>query len=223
MAPEVVSALITSSVTLIVAIITILANKKFIDSSTKKNLSEIEKASNKISKGNQKILEIDKNTDKVLDIVQGRGDYTDIFSAMLKDINDYLGTNPSNSIVSLKHISVSASYSWNWFLKSGFVDLLHNQKYPTVHFLLDILIADHTYLKNMRIQGRVTDWVKESEDRESINFPTLAQEGAYLGNRFRFNARKYHNLPHWHGWLFNDKILFLGRTSWEPDNKNNAN
>ena len=142
--------------------------------------------------------------------------YKRAFQELEENIRIYLDKCKADNVTSLridlKLIAVAMTFSWDNFIITEIPDLL--KSYPDLTINLDIVFVNHIFLENQPIGHGDIDWVKKSKDRiiELQEFHTKYKK--QYSNRLNLRAKIYSNLPHWHGWLFNDDHLFLGRTSW---------
>jgi len=115
--------------------------------------------------------------------------------------------------IELKLIAVAMTFSWENFILTVIPDLLNDYSNLTIN--LDIVFVSHQHLETQKIGQGDIDWLKKSKARilEVKDFHSKYKR--QFKQRFNFRAKTYFNLPHWHGWLFNEDHLFLGRTSWE--------
>jgi Cu/Ag efflux protein CusF len=134
---------------------------------------------------------------------------TRAFAAMAERIEEEV-TNKSHPRVDLKLIAVAMTYSWDGFITISIPALLGKG----VSVNLEVVFVDPIFLRDLKLVNRGVDWAEKSALRmtEVIQFAELCEK---FDGRFRFVAKTYRNLPHWHGWLVNDEHLFLGRTRWD--------
>jgi len=113
--------------------------------------------------------------------------------------------------VSIKVISVSAKYSWP-FLKTIVLDILNNPP-SNKDTKLSINIGVTTPQKLE--EWDLTDWKLDCKS-QIATFKNMVEvhKNGLSNNRIELNMFGYDNLPHWHGVMVDDEILFLGRTEW---------
>ncbi len=117
--------------------------------------------------------------------------------------------------ITLKHIGVSMTYSWRDFIALKIPRILDASFHIIIE--LDIVFAEDAFLQTLHLDTTDVNWAYESNLRvvDVQNFAKRMQNR--VGNRLIFKAATYRNVPHWHGWLVDDDLLYFGRTKWEFD------
>jgi hypothetical protein len=147
-----------------------------------------------------------------------RDAFQDIEKYIEEYLNDYLEHGIKEPLVDLKLIAVAMTFSWDFFIVTAIPRILRN--FHTSKIKLDVLFVDYKHLNLAKTGKDGVNWGEISEIRlkEVREFASRCQD--YNG-RLVFTAKTYKNIPHWHGWLINDQHLFLGRTDWTFDGKDN--
>jgi len=177
----------------------------------KRKLNELAESTNKLAESTKKFAQ-----------VTSYKDYKKAFQELEEHIRCYLDKCKADNItaptIDLKLIAVAITFSWDNFVLTVIPDLLND--YPNLILNLDILFVSHEHLKAQKIGMGDIDWVKKSKERVVEVKDFYNRYRKQYEKRFNFRAKVYSNIPHWHGWLFNEDHLFLGRTSWEIYEKN---
>jgi hypothetical protein len=227
---EITQIAITPALTFTAFIITILVfRKQFslvvegISKISAKGL-EIESTKQEVKQLSAKINDLDKLTlDKLaLEKETVFGDYLDAHNALQKQINDYLDKCTKEGIdrprLNIIVLAVSMVNSWR-FIRERIPQFLEKNSSLTIE--LKLIWVDPEFLSSIQMSryGEVK-WSEMSRKRleNAKNFlNTLPPE---YRERVKLQARLYKNLPHWHGILFNEKYLYLGRVNWSfPDDR----
>jgi hypothetical protein len=146
-------------------------------------------------------------------------DFSEMFIALDCSIQDEIEDIRKNGldqqIVNLKLISVAMTYSWKYFISTKIPKIA--QKYPSSVINLELLLVDTNYLGSLNLFSDRVNWTAESEqrEREIVEFMKYCTQ---YQDRIRLSVRTYSNLPHWHGWLVNDRHLYMGRAKWDVKN-----
>jgi hypothetical protein len=167
---------------------------------------------------NKELKEINKKVDDLNTIVEQEfafKDYLSAHNALEKDINSYLSQCKNDGVenprLNIVVIAVSMVFSWR-FLRDRIPEFLQN--HPGLSIDLKLLWVDPELLKSIGM-SRFSDinWTEISRKRlvDTQDFLDLHPQ---CRERLRLQARIYRNLPHWHGILFNEKHLYLGRVNW---------
>lgn len=119
--------------------------------------------------------------------------------------------------LNLKGISFAMLHSKNFIFKNIPKVI---EKFENLSFTIEIVIVDPKFFARLKIKDYGTDWLKRSRqivtDLKQFNDENLAK----FGSRLKVTYCHYSNIPHWHGWLFDNDFLFLGRTNWGRDSNN---
>ncbi len=130
-------------------------------------------------------------------------------------INDFIARQHKkghkNICIDIKLKTISMTYSWQGFVLPTIPHLL--EKYPNLKINLSILMVAHEHLAELDLQDSDITWAENSKQRES-DLQIFCKHAANYQGRLSITAKKYRNLPYWHGVLVNNEQLFLGRTSW---------
>jgi hypothetical protein len=150
------------------------------------------------------------------------GDYLDAHSALQKQIISYLDKCAKEGIDSPKLnimvLAVSMVNSWR-FIRERIPQFL--EKNPSLTIELKLMWVDPEFLDSIQMSksGEVK-WSEMSRRRFEDATKFLSTLPNEYRERVKLQARLYKNLPHWHGILFNEKYLYLGRVNWSfPDDQ----
>lgn len=213
MSDIIVVAIISSVSTLLVALIGVLFSYNKTKAETEVLRSQLQKGQAESQKQIEKLTE----STRELKQVTSYKNYKQAFQELEDNIRTYLETCKSERIASptidLKLIAVAMTFSWEHFILTVIPDLLDD--FPTLTINLDIVFVSHKHLQTLKIGHGDIDWLKKSEDRVAEVKEFHQKYRKRFGKRFNFRAKTYANLPHWHGWLFNEDHLYMGRTSWD--------
>ncbi len=142
-------------------------------------------------------------------------DYTIAFSDVEKKIRDILTEKLNNKddrpVVKLKLISVAMTFSWNFVISQVPKILL---QYSTATIELELLFIASEFLELQSLATHEINWVQVSKQRVIDVQHFISDMDSTFHGRMVINARTYKNLPHWHGWIVDNRYLFLGRTNW---------
>ena len=154
-------------------------------------------------------------------------DYQDAFPAIIRCLKtqiQYCKKNGvENPVFEMKHIAVSMSFSWDYFITLQIPKLLSDLEAAGTTFHIKAAFVEPKALEGILDPlGRA--WAAKSEERLK-DIPQFQGDIARkFGHRLTFDHRMYGNLPQWHGWLITTTInnqqmhhLFMGRTKWEFD------
>jgi hypothetical protein len=115
--------------------------------------------------------------------------------------------------ITVKVIGVSTKFS-RPFLQRMIVDLLESNQPRTLDIEISIALTEPSRLRDWELE----DWARSSEfSIEEIRDFLLKHKKKMEETGIRLCIAQYDNLPHWHGVMFNDRILFMGRTEWYRD------
>lgn len=133
------------------------------------------------------------------------------FPEMEKDMAEVMNDLVAKEAkITVKVIGVSSKFS-RPFLQRIIGDLLQSKEKRKLDIRIGIVLTKPTKLK---------EWGLDTWDRDSQH--SINETRVFLGNNKKKMKEKgisltlaeYDNLPHWHGVMFNDQILFMGRTEW---------
>jgi len=213
MSDTIIVATISSVSALLVALITVLFSYNKTKAETQVLRSQLQKNEEESQKQIDKLFA----STRELKQVTSYKNYKRAFQELEDNIRIYLDKcrteNIASPTIDLKLIAVAMTFSWDNFILTVIPDLLGD--FPTLTINLDILFVSHEHLKSLKIGHGDIDWLKKSEDRINEVKEFYNKYKKLFKRRFNFRAKTYSNLPHWHGWLFNEDHLFLGRTSWD--------
>lgn len=136
-------------------------------------------------------------------------DFPSAYDHIYKAIEDALVENPK---VNLQFLTVSGSYSWPFFEDA--VRRLDKRFGPTRNVdatfcLIRPDFFDSWQLLNWKDKSQVTlAHIDEFKNRATY-IPRIE------AGQLTVNSVLFDNIPHWHGILINETVLFLGRTEWE--------
>jgi hypothetical protein len=116
-----------------------------------------------------------------------------------------------NRDVKIKILSVSAQFSWKALVDTAIPVLLKSNNYRN-KISIEIGIVKPSVLR---------DWGQQQLENDASN--TLKGEKIFKSrHRSDFENKsisleiyQYDNIPHWHGVLIDDDLLFMGRCKWE--------
>ncbi|NER37456.1 MAG: hypothetical protein F6J93_26425 [Oscillatoria sp. SIO1A7] len=133
-------------------------------------------------------------------------DYTE----MRQDLQEILKDLSSKDGISLSFIAVAMRYSWPMIEDN--IDFLLEQCPKGTAISIEVAMVDNSYLADKQL----FDWAEESEKTDSKIklFRDRYAKELNEDKSIKLNVYHYNNLPHWHGILINNEILFLGRTDW---------
>ncbi|TDU66495.1 hypothetical protein EI77_03590 [Prosthecobacter fusiformis] len=136
-------------------------------------------------------------------------DFPAAYDHLYKAIEDALVERPS---IKIQFLTVSGSYSWP-FLEDA-IRRLDKRFGPTK--ALDITFCliqpdsfDTWKLFNWKDKSQVTIAHIEEFKHRAIYLPRIES------GKLSISTILFDNIPHWHGVLINETILFMGRTEWE--------
>ncbi|MEZ6139488.1 MAG: hypothetical protein R3B84_02850 [Zavarzinella sp.] len=134
------------------------------------------------------------------------------FPAMEEDMQNVLSKliGEGNKIT-IKIMAVSSKFSGP-FIQRAISDLLENNRKVDVE--VDIVLTTPNKLGELQLD----DWQRSSTHSIQEICVFMAKHKQKMSEIGIFmKLAEYDNLPHWHGVLFNDRILFMGRTEWFSD------
>lgn len=115
--------------------------------------------------------------------------------------------------ITVKVIGVSTKFS-RPFLQRIIVDLLESNQPRALDIEISIVLTEPVRLKDWQLE----DWGRSSEHSIDEIRDFLRKHKKKMGESgIRLCLAQYDNLPHWHGVMFNERILFMGRTEWYRD------
>lgn len=136
--------------------------------------------------------------------------FTAMEESMTSVMNDLIAKGDK---ISIKVIGVSSKFS-SPFIQRLIIDLLETGPSRSLDVEIGIALTEPSKLK---------EWGLEEWDRSSRHCIEEATEFLRKHKKkmttagIKLTLGEYDNLPHWHGVMFNDKILFMGRTEWYRD------
>jgi cell division protein FtsL len=223
MSDAVIIALITSLIggTLVAVINHFFARKKT-DAESDKLRAETDKIRievQNLQREGDKIQNIAKQTEQQAQIIY-YNDFSETFLALERSIQEQITELKNEGSdypeIKLKLLAVAMTYSWRNFVTTKIPRIL--EQYTDVNIKLEILFANHAFLKSIPMIIENEDWAEESKKREK-DIEDFVRYCKQFQGRIQITARTYNNLPHWHGWLVNDRHLFLGRVKWAFSNE----
>lgn len=128
------------------------------------------------------------------------------YNAMSQHLQETLTRLNREDGISLKFIVVAMSHSWTMIYDN--MDTLLKECPSGKKISIEIAMVDGSYLEEKRLDH----WAQESKLKSS-QIESFSKR--YSREILEINVYHYKNLPHWHGILINDDILFLGRTDWK--------
>ena len=153
-------------------------------------------------------------SDLAIEVSQERHltDYVEALGLAKEYIND-ISLQKGQSIVVVKILAVSSSFSWD-FIKNHLLKILEADPELTIH--LEWLLVEPKHLKDARagLNSIKVPWHEISSKRELEIAEAVSSLSKGVSERFTCKLKYYSNIPHWHGVLINDVQLYLGRTSW---------
>jgi len=134
------------------------------------------------------------------------------FNAALKDIKQILTDKLiNNKDVQIKILAVSAQFSWKVLIESAIPKLLEiGNKDPKID--IEIVIVKPSVLRHWG-QKKLEDDAQNTLNGE-ISFRKKFKT-AFANGKLKLTIRQYDNIPHWHGILIDNDILFMGRCKWD--------
>lgn len=115
--------------------------------------------------------------------------------------------------VTVKVIAVSAKFSGP-FLQRIITDLLESKDVRKLDIQIGIVLTQPAKLKEWGLDT----WERSSNHSINETRAFLQKHKKTMKERgILLTLAEYDNLPHWHGVMFNDQILFMGRTEWYRD------
>jgi hypothetical protein len=133
------------------------------------------------------------------------------FPAMEEEMNQVLNALVASSDkVTVKVIGVSSKFS-RPFLLRVIDDLIEAEQKKVLDIEIGIVVTEPAKLGEWGLD----DWERSS--RISIEEICTFQRkhlNKMIESKIDLELFEYDNIPHWHGVMFNDKILFMGRTEW---------
>jgi hypothetical protein len=116
----------------------------------------------------------------------------------------------NNKDVSIKILAVSAQFSWKVLIQTTVPALLKIAKNPKIH--VEIAIVKPSVLQNWGLKQLMKDAQNTIDGIEDFK---LKYKTAFSEGKLGLEIYLYDNLPHWHGILIDNDILFMGRCKWE--------
>lgn len=138
----------------------------------------------------------------------------DKFTEILPEIEKILIKNYKEKLpVHIKILAVSAQFSWKNLIEETIPKFLKPNG-SEANITVDILVVKPEVLINWGQKGLALHLKRNYEAK-----PILEQkcEAAIRNGKFKLNIFEYDNIPHWHGFLINDELLFMGRCEWDLD------
>lgn len=115
----------------------------------------------------------------------------------------------SNDVIRLRAMGLSLAYTWP-FLEEIIRSMSTSRR---LRFDIELAIGAPKYLD----QKGLSRWSKKALATLSAIEELASKFKPIKDGRTRILVSQYENLPHWHGMLINDSVLFLGRSHWEFD------
>jgi hypothetical protein len=180
---------------------------------------------------NQVVIEAVQKQEETLDQIQQKLEsltpqgktFDDFRSSLLAAedcINDFIESQHQKGhrsvCIDIKIKAIAMTYSWQYFILPTIPRLL--ERHPNLKINLNILLVSHEHLAVLDLQDSDITWAENSKQRE-IDIQNFCKHAADYRGRLSVTAKKYRNLPYWHGVLINNEQLFLGRTSWTFDRR----
>jgi hypothetical protein len=113
--------------------------------------------------------------------------------------------------VTIRILAVSAQFSWKVLIETTIPQLLTNKNYKSkIH--IELVIVKPSVLHEWG-QRKLENDAKSTligEENFKRKYKTLFQEG-----KLSLFIHQYDNIPHWHGILIDNDLLFMGRCKWE--------
>lgn len=163
----------------------------------------------------EKLQNITKQTEQQAQIIY-YNDFSEAFLALERAIREQIieikAEGNDYPEIKLKLLAVAMTYSWNNFVTIKIPRILHD--YPETSIKLEILFVNHQFLSSVPMIIENVNWTEESKKREK-DIEDFTRYCKQFQGRVSVDAKTYKNLPHWHGWLVNDRHLFLGRAKWD--------
>ena len=150
-------------------------------------------------------------------LAYGEPEYYNEFSAAEQEMNkSILDKLMVSDEINLSFLTVSASYSWRFFedvIRHVDNAFPKETKRITVSFgLVHPDHFDHWKLDNWKRKAITTI--------DEIQYFKQKYNNDIESNLIKLNVYLFDNIPHWHGLLINNSVLYLGRTEWEfPNSK----
>lgn len=159
---------------------------------------------------NKRLDKIDANLD--IDAPPTFEDFTDIIPNVRNILLDKLKENKD---VNIKIIAVSAQFSWRILIEDTIPDFLNiGNKSPKIE--IELLIVKPDILNNWG-QKKLRMDCERTISGKSI-FDEKLQSEINKG-RLIVDVMIYDNIPHWHGVMIDNEILFMGRCKWDMTKK----
>jgi hypothetical protein len=121
----------------------------------------------------------------------------------------------ANEDVSINILAITAQYSWK-FIEDNIESFLErgNQRQKIT---VNLAITKPEILELWLQKKLMADAVRTLE---GIGIFNSDHEEHFSQGRLKLNVYSYDNIPHWHGVLINENVLFLGRTRWRIRGEN---
>ena len=118
-----------------------------------------------------------------------------------------------NENINIKIIAVSAQFSWKNIVEVLLPELL---KYNSnkVKFKVEFTLVDPEVLRQWG-QKKLCKYCETTLSLKDIITNQEEYKKAIENGRLELNLHLVDNIPHWHGILINDEILYLGRSKWD--------
>ena len=113
----------------------------------------------------------------------------------------------SNDRVSIRVLGVSLRYSWP-FLENVIESIV--AEYET-RVKVEVALVDPMHLDGFGL----STWSDKARGTLAAIEQYVATSAAVAAEAASVTVVQYQNLPHWHGVLINDSVLFMGRSNWE--------
>ena len=118
-----------------------------------------------------------------------------------------------NEDISIKIIAVSAQFSWKSIVEVLLPELLAYNR-NKVKFEVEFTLVDPEVLR-LWGQKKLCKYCQTVLSLKEIIANQEEYKSAIESGRLKLNVHLVDNVPHWHGLLINDDILFLGRSKWD--------
>lgn len=138
------------------------------------------------------------------------------FTNILPEIKSILFERlKENRDVNIKIIAVSAQFSWRNLVEDTIPNLINiGNKSPKIS--IKLLIIEPEMLRQWGQKK-----LKMDAERTLKGIPIIAEKlkTEIDEGRLEFEVLLYDNIPHWHGVMIDDEILFMGRCKWNMRKK----
>lgn len=116
----------------------------------------------------------------------------------------------ANDLVKIRILAVSAQFSWKSLIDTTIPQLFNIGKKQKIE--IEIVIVKPSVLHNWGQKQLENDAQSTLLGEDTFK---KVYKSAFSEGKISLNIYQYDNIPHWHGILIDDDILFMGRCKWK--------